>query len=236
MLRLIRRLPALLLPLLLASAQASALVLSFQEGSGGYTGTQDTEIQLAFPTSSFGADPIVRADAAFSGGDVQGLLGFDSIFGAGPGQIPLGSVINSAVLTLSVTNSSNSPVGNISVYRMTTAWSESSTWNSLTGGVQVGSETDATPDDVHTVESLGLTTFDVQAALQAWSGGASNFGWMISNDSGDGLEFESSEAATVSVRPLLTVDFTPVPEPNSLVLSGLAGAAALCLRRLRRMR
>jgi hypothetical protein len=57
---------------------------------------------------------------------------------------------------------------------------------------------------------------------------------MFSDSSTDSIQFDSSEAATVTARPLLTVDFTPVPEPGSLVLAGLAGAAALCVRRLRR--
>jgi hypothetical protein len=235
MLELKKLLPSLGLALSLSVAHdAACLTLDFQEGSSGYTGTQDTEIQLAFPSSSFGGDPIVRADAAFSGGEVQGLLRFDDIFGAGPGQIPLGSIINSAVLTLDATNSSNAPVGDISVFRMTAAWSESDSWDSLGNGIQIGTETDASADDVHTVESLGATSFDVQAALQAWSGGAANQGWVITNTSSDGLEFSSSEAVTVGVRPMLSVDFTPVPEPSSLLLCGLAGAAALCLRRLRR--
>ncbi|HEY8153306.1 MAG TPA: DNRLRE domain-containing protein [Myxococcota bacterium] len=235
-----RVIPAFLLALGLVGARDAACVtIAFQDGTllpGGapYSNTLDTEIQQGNPTLALGGNLTIRVDALFNGGDVQGLMMFGNIFGALPDQIPLGSTINSAVLTLSVFDSSNVPIGTISVYQMTTTWSESSTWNSLTGGVNIGSDTVASPDDAHTVTATGLTTFDVQASLQAWSSGATNFGWMFSDSSTDSIQFDSSEAATVTARPLLTVDFTPVPEPGSLVLAGLAGAAALCVRRLRR--
>ncbi len=70
-------------------------------------------------------------------------------------------------------------------------------------------------------------------SLQAWLAGASNFGWVIANDSNDGIQFHSSDSATSAARPTLTVTFTPVPEPGTLVLVGLTGAAALCVRRVR---
>jgi hypothetical protein len=237
-----RLLSTSLLALALAIARdAACLTISFQNGTllpggGTYSDTQDTVIEAGNPTQFFGTDASIRVDTLFNGGETQALMSFDNIFGALAGQIPLGSTINSAVLTLNVFDSSNVPIGNISVYRMTTAWSETSTWNSLTNGVTITTDTVASADDTHTVESLAPTTFDVLASLQAWSSGASNFGWAILSDSTDGIQFDSSEGATVSLRPLLTVDYTPVPEPGSLVLAGLAGAAALCLRRLRRSR
>jgi hypothetical protein len=233
-------LPAIVLALcMLHAGGAASLTIDFQEGTllpggGAYTGTQDTEIQEGDPTNSFGSNGLVRVDSLHLGGDVQGLLRFDNLFGVLPDQIPLGSTINSAVLTLDVVDSSNFPIGTISIFQMTTGWSESSTWTSLGSGVQVGSETVASADDAHTAESIAPTTWNVQSSLQSWSNGDTNFGWAIFNDNTDGIQFTTSEGATVTARPLLTVDFTPVPEPGSLVLAGLVGAAALCVRRLRR--
>ena len=233
-------LPAIVLALCsLHVSDAAAITIIFQEGTllpggGAYTGTQDTEIQQGDPTNSFGSNGQVRVDSLHLGGDVQGLLRFDNLFGALPDQIPLGSTIISAVLTLDVIDSSNFPIGTISIFQMTTAWSESSTWNSLVSGVGIGTDTVASADDAHTAELIALTTWNVQASLQAWSNGDSNLGWAIFNDDTDGIQFTSSEGATITARPLLTVDFTPVPEPGSLALAGLAGAAALCARRLRR--
>ncbi len=237
-----RFLPILFLTLAAIGANvASADTIAFQEGAllpggGNYTGTQDTEIAGADPTTSFGTSLTLRADADELGGPVQTLLRFDNLFGALPNQIPLGSTITAAVLTLSAFNTSNSPIGNISLYQLTAAWDETSTWNSMVGGVQIGSETETVPDDSHTVEIIDLTDFDVLASLQAWITGDTNLGWMIENDSTDGVQFRSSESAASAERPRLTVTFTPVPEPGSLTLAGLTAAAALCVRRLRRSR
>ena len=241
-----RLFPAVFLALCLLNARdASSVTIGFREGTllpggGTYTGTQDTEIEEGDPTSSFGGSGSVRVDLSFDTGvgigEVQGLLLFGNLFGALPDQIPLGSTINSAVLTLDITNSSNVPdAGIISVYQMTAAWSESSTWSSLGSGVQIGGgETVATADDAHLAENIAPTTWNVLSSLQAWSSGATNLGWVLVNSDTDGIAFDSSNAGGVTSRPLLIVDFTTVPEPGSLVLAGLAGAAALCVRRLRR--
>ncbi len=156
----------------------------------------------------------MRSDLDFNGAETQGLLRFDGLFGSLPNRIPPGSTISSAVLTLEVFNSSNVPVGIISVYRMTAPWSESSSWNSLVGGVQVGSETVAVPDDAHTTEFIASTSFNVLPSLQAWAalGDANNFGWVFLDSSTDGMQFWSSEYGTLAVRPKLTVTFVP---PNA---------------------
>ena len=240
------RLPiAGLASLLLLAGAAAADTIAFQEGGllpggGTYTGTQDTEIAGASPGTSFGSLVTIRADLldpASGGAEVQALLRFDNIFGVAPDQIPLGATITAAVITLYTTNASNAPTGNIAIYQMTSAWDETSTWNSLTGGVQIGSESEAGADDVHTVPVVNVTTtFDVLASALAWQGGDTNFGWVITNDSTDGVQFSSSDSAVPSQRPLLTIDFIPVPEPGTLTLTGLSAAVALCLRRLRRSR
>jgi len=236
---------------LLATSASRAETLVFQEGAllpggGPYTGTQDTEIEATYPTVAFGSKVSVRTDLAYFEAETQGLLRFDGIFGALPDRIPPGSTITSAVLTLEVFNSSNVPIGIISVYRMTTAWSESSTWDSLAGGVQVGSETVAVADDAHTTEQIASTSFDVLPSLQAWASGARNSGWVLLNDGTDGMEFWSSEYGTLAARPMLTVTFAPpetspsVPALSRLglaaLLAGLALAGAAALRNATRGR
>jgi hypothetical protein len=227
---------------LLTAGAAAADTIVFQEGGllpggGTYTGTQDTEIAGASPASSFGGLETFRSDQldpTTGGAEVQGLLQFDALFGALPGQIPFGATINSAVITLFAPNASSSPTGNIAIYQMTTAWDESSTWDSLTNGVQIGSETLASPDDsINILFANTQGNFDVLASLQAWLGGDTNFGWVIINDSTDGVVFSSKDSTTAANRPMLTVDFTPIPEPGSLLLAGLAATAALCVRRSR---
>lgn len=237
------RLPILYLAsLLLTAGAASADTIVFQEGGllpggGTYTGTQDTEVAGANSGTAFGSLVTIRADLldpASGGAEVQALLRFDNLFGVAPDQIPFGATITSAVLTLYATNASNSPTGNIAIFQMTSTWDETSTWDSLTNGVQIGSETVAGADDGITVPVVDtLANFDVLASLLAWQGGDTNFGWLITNDSTDGVQFSSSESAIAPNRPLLTIDFIPVPEPGTLTLTGLGAAAALCLRSVR---
>src|SRR5262249_8387912 len=82
---------------------------SFQQGVGGYSGTNDTVLFSISPTVNFGTDTGISVDQQDLNGERQGLLKFDNIFGPDPDhQIPLGSTINSATLTLSIFNESNS--------------------------------------------------------------------------------------------------------------------------------
>ena len=223
---------------LFAAGGARAETLVFQEGTllpGGapYASAQDTEIAAAGPTIPSGSKVTLRTDLESFGGEAQALVRFDSIFGALPDRIPPGSTIHAATLTLEVFNASNTPIGVISVYRMTTPWNEASTWSSLDGGVQVGVDTPASADAARTVESLGSTSFDVLQSLAAWTAGERNAGWALLNDSTDGVEFWSSEYSEVTLRPLLTVSFTPlapVPAVPALSRGGLAalfGAVAI---------
>lgn len=214
---------------LLAADVARAETIVFQEGtllpnSVAYVGTQDTRIEESSATIAFGSALSVRSDLESFGGVTQGLVRFENLFGALPDRIPPGSTISSAVLTLEVFNSSNTPVGIVSVHRMTTLWNENSTWNSLVGGVGVGTDTVALADDAHSVESIASTSFDILPSLQAWASGERNAGWVFLNDSTDGVEFWSSEYETVVMRPKLTVTFTPpetTPSVPALSRNGL---------------
>ena len=190
---------------------AATVIETFQEGTAGYTGTEDTTLNEGTPATSYGSATEVRTDADAGGNLEQGLIRFDNIFGSGPGQIPLGSTINSASLTIEVTGASAGGA-NIDLHRMLVNWTEASTWNSMTGGLQrddveASSTIDATVSDP---TNLGQETITgLAATVQAWSDGAANYGWAVFNDNTNGWDFASSEFATVGLRPVLTVDFTP---------------------------
>ena len=195
--------------------------VTIQQNVGGYTGTIDTYLREGKPTTQYTAAALVYADGADSSGvRIQGLLSFANIFGDGPGQIPLGSTITSATLTLMMSDGTSSPV---SFYRMASDWTalSSLTWNSLGGGIQTdGTEALATADVSLSGLAGGLRTIDVAQSLQAWSGGAANYGWMLSSGGSDGFAFNSSEGAGA---PILTVTYdAPVaPTPGlNVVQSG----------------
>ena len=127
----------------------------------------DTYVQQARPTSSYGTATVLKIDGD-AGLAVQTLLAFTGLFGDGPGQIPLGATITSAMLTVNVTNSSSAGA---TIYRMTADWAATSSWSSLGDGVQVGTETQAAPDLV--LGSTGSATPDSPATCH--SGRARSF-------------------------------------------------------------
>lgn len=222
--------------LLLAAASAPAAeMISFRVGVNGYSASRDTYLQQANPDAALGAETAISIDASDGGGISQALLSFDSIIG--PAAIPAGSSILSATLELTV----DSAGSGLTMYRMLTDWSESSsTWNSLTNGIQAdGTDARSTPS-----LSIGANTPDANISsafvllnvtddIQAWSNGESNFGWamlpFVPNGT-NGLDFFSKEDLALSSRPLLTVSYV-IPEPASLGL--LLPTAVIALRRRR---
>jgi predicted outer membrane repeat protein len=189
---------------------------TFQQGDAqGYAGTQDTFIDADDPNTAQGAAVEVSTQTA---PHQQGLLRFDNLFGNGQGQIPLGSTINSATLTVYVTDASVM-VSQIALHRMLVSWTETDTWNSLTNGIQAdGTEAIATADatlaDGHVSGPQTFSGAGLTATLQAWANGAPNNGWAIFNDKNNNWVFASSETDVPAQRPLLTVDFTPPSVPG----------------------
>ena len=82
-----------------------ATTLTFQEGVGEYTGTVDTVLKEAAPTSSQGALAVAEWDGEDLGGENHGLLRFDNIFGTDPGQIaPTDTITSMGALSVSTAN------------------------------------------------------------------------------------------------------------------------------------
>jgi len=211
------------------SITVGSLTATFQEGVGGYTGMEDTELRETQPGTPQGNNTTITVDVGL---DVnQGLVQFANVFGSGPGQIPYGSIINSASLTVEVWDPGQL-LTTISLHRMLAGWDESATWSSTGNGVQLdGVEALAAADS--SISALVMfsgpqTFYGLEAALQSWSDGAANNGWVIVSDSGDSWGFYSSEEGVTARRPFLTIDYT-APQPPALDLdadnsSGQPGA------------
>ena len=183
-----------------------------QQNVGGYSGTMDTYIRGGRPNTQYNTAVSVLSDGSDSAGlEIQGLLSFANLFGSGPGQIPLGSTITSATLTITLSDGTNNP---IRFYRMNENWTAypTMTWNAFGNGIQTnGVEAMATADATVASSLRGNLAINVMSSLQAWSNGASNFGWMISSGGADGFVFSSSEGA---FAPVLTVNFEAPTAPT----------------------
>jgi len=113
-------------------------------------------------------------------------------------------------------------------------WNESSTWNSLSGGLSVGQDLgelvgsflgDNVPD------SETMRRINVTSVVQAWANGTPNQGLavmpQIISGNDDGIEIRSSENGNVILRPRLEITYVVVPVFADLDGDGLVNGADL---------
>lgn len=193
-------------------------VLALQQGIAGYSGTQDTWIDQSNPNNAFGQAGVRISDddvanSLFSDQRGQALVRFDNLVGSAPGQIPLGTEVLSASLTIQLADDIDTPLYDprFFVHQVLVPWSEDSTWNSLGNGL---SSSELSPGIAsfrgdNAPNEDGLRRLDVTSAVRAWVSGAPNHGFAIlpeiiaGND--DGIEILTSESGNPLLRPRLEV-------------------------------
>jgi len=181
----------------------------------------------------------------------RGVLSFDVA-----ASVPAGSTINSATLTLHLSQASNSSTVAMSLNRLLADWGEG-TSISLGGSGAASTPGDATwlhrfysndlwtspggdfaaapgaSTSVSVVGTYNWSSAALTADVQQWlDNPSSSFGWILLGDeltNNSAKRFDSRENATESFRPTLTIDFTPAPEPATLGLI----ACTVLLRRVR---
>jgi hypothetical protein len=188
----------------------TGLSVSFAQGVGGYTGTQDAEIHSnALADTPLGNRTVMKADLD-DAGSAQGLLRFDNIIGNGMNRIPFGARIISATLTLNQVD----PGAPVNLHRMLARWDQTTaTWNNLADGVSADDVEARVISDVTKPSGTtnGPVDLDVTASVQAWANGQLNFGWAFLSTGADGWHINTSESG-VSTAPFLTVEFFYVDE------------------------
>ena len=199
---------------------STRVVLHYRQGQdngfGVYSDSIDTHVgngAAAPPDTSHGTLDVFSAD-----GDSdleQGLLKFGSFEGVNLGQVPAGTIIQKAILTLTNEGSGSDGSG-VALHRMLVPWTEDVTWNDLGGGITLGVDALATEEaNTGSLSSKGTRSFDVTTTVQAWLDGAPNHGWALLNNATNRVDFRSSEWVGVVERPMLTIDYSTVPVPPS---------------------
>ena len=215
-------------------ADANVSTASFQNGTDDYSGTSDAYLDGLQVFDKFGQDPVIRVDQVIGEGEdvavvvrpQQGLIRFDEMFGDGAGQVPAGSTIFSAFLTVNVQN--NASGADVRFFRMLEDWEEvNATWTDPQGDSGNAIQDGVVPDDIEAIAEpdfrvpdagrAGLNEIPINAdTVQSWANGSlDNYGWSIVNNSGSLWAFNSSEAFLLGTeRPELTILYTP-PEASS---------------------
>ena len=208
---------------------ANVSLAKFQNGVNGYFGTTDAYLDGEFTTDFFGQDPVIRVDQAKGttvGPPQQGLLRFDDMFGAALGQVPLGSQIFDAFLTLNVSNAASG--GDIRFFRMQQDWEQvTASWESPQGAMGAVIQNGVTPDGFEASAKADAVVTEPGKAgkvqiplnvetIQSWANGSlTNFGWSIVSSSPSLWSFNSSEAfLTGTFKPEITILYT-APEASA---------------------
>ena len=196
--------------------------------------------------SSGAGDSIYAGRLSSNGGGLlrRALLEFDIA-----SVIPPGATINSVTLTLQLTNApTGAPSAVISIFEVTREWGEGT---SISFQGQGGNSTPNDATWIHTffnavswsnpggdfaasasaftsVTGFGSYTWGgagMVADVQDWvNSPSSNHGWIIIGNESElrtAREFGSSENATTTHRPKLTINYVPEPGSASLVMAGM---------------
>lgn len=178
------------------------IIVTYQQGLGGYRGTYDTYVRRHERNSTYGDRTTFVVDGAdpwWSGRDNQTLIRFDDL------QLPAGAIVQRATLNLRVIN----PGSGAGFHRMLRPWTEDASWNSLDGGIRADDrEAVRIPDAEVSSVDQGNLSVDVTAGLRAWAQGAPNYGWAILPDGGNGWDAYSAEGF-MPPRLVISYGFAP---------------------------
>lgn len=218
--------------------------VTFQQGTSGYAGSTDRRITLTAGTATPNSATIDGQDTAANAGtgdnaETQYFIKFDSIFGSGAGQIPLGATILSSSLrftTGSVTNDNSTGYFLISGMR-----SDFSTRTAITQlGTGTGTAGTNGPTYANSGATIGYGSLRAPALstaytiplgpglLQQWADGAlTNNGLVIQAYTTDTWGMLANGNTTTASRPQLSVTYTTQPTTIASLKQNVAGYAGM---------
>lgn len=189
----------------------------FQQGLGGYDGVHDTFYMTGNPIAINGDSTEWEWDGEDAGGLNFGMIRFDNIFGANPGQVPPDANIINAVLTLTVTNEGDASQ-TATMHELLTAFDDTKDFFEF--GDKSGA--DPLPGQDYVEEPIAsipgptvgtILNLDVTASIKRIQAGGDNFGWVFIPGGSNGVGIASSEAA--SGRPTLTITIEGTEPPTA---------------------
>ena len=184
-------------------------------------GVTDCYLQAASATTNFNNDFVIGGQDTTDATVRRALLKFVLT------DIPAGSTINSATLTLTVRIDRSANARTLSVYRVRRAWIETeATWNVYsTGnswttagaadttndreGTDVGTVTQPASPAVGSTLSITLTASKIQEMLTGGIFTNNGFLLQVATESDDAILYDSTNVVTAADRPKLVVDYTP---------------------------
>ncbi|QDU54494.1 DNRLRE domain-containing protein [Aeoliella mucimassa] len=215
---------------LMASVATAQTTVSFQNGINGYTGSIDKVIASDGIDAGTGLpNPNIERVGSevqnyfLDGGspDRNALYQFNSIFGNGANQIPMGATILDAKFSVVTSGEGNARTGgNFFVAGLTSPFTTTTTYNDYAGGLGAWWEsgTSTRPvDGVGPTRSGNVSSFDVTSLVQDWSSGnLANNGLVIQAGHGghttDGWSVNSTSFSDSTRRPKLEITYTTAAE------------------------
>jgi hypothetical protein len=245
MTRAIRFRSAMVATAALASVGAQAAIVDI-------LASKDNSIYSESGSLSNATGPGIIVGRTATGNLRRGLIAFDIA-----SVVPVGATINSVSLKLYMSQT-NIALSNVSVHRLLQDWGQgtsfsspggagaaatpgdptwvnnfynTSTWTTAGGTfAAVASATSSGPELAFTTWSSASLAADVQSMLNT---PGQNFGWILVGDeavNGSAIRYGSKENTDPAKRPILSVTYTPVPEPATMAVLAF-GALGLLRRR-----
>lgn len=231
--------------------------ISAMAGTVTLSPVADTSLFQNSPDNNLGGHTNFASGTMANGTHSRALIEFNPT-----SLIPVGSAITSVTLALNVTAAGNSTPTAFELHPMLVNWGEGNkvgqtgapaatgeaTWNARfanttlwgTPGALSGTDYSPTASAVTSIGSSGSFTFGSTSALvadvQNWlDNPASDLGWILLAADESSLNTAhrfASREDTLGRGPLLTIEFTPVPEPATISLLVAGSLGLFVLRRV----
>lgn len=218
--------------------------VTFQQGTSGYAGGTDRRITLttgtATPTSASidGQDTAANAGAG-DNAESQYFIKFDSIFGSGAGQIPLGATILSSSLRVTTGSVANDNSGGF--FLLSGMRSDFSTRTAITQlGTGTGTAGTNGPTYANNGATIGYGSLRAPALstsytiplgpglVQQWADGTlANNGLVIQAYTTDAWGMLANGNTTIANRPQLSVTYTTQPTTIASLKQNVAGYSGM---------